>query len=123
MLPSEVRAVADSARQFKDELLQRIRAGDIDVKREPIGLALSTDELWTLTVDLSALIGVADEYVALIESGPSRDELLDASTAAAQALAYAEEANERLGQIMGRLWLKPAPPAADVANDTRAEVG
>jgi hypothetical protein len=118
-----IREIIAEARTLNTALLARVRAGDIDAKGDVVVVAFERDEFFGLTIDVTQLAAVAEEYCLLIESGPSRDELLAASAAVAMAAKHAREANEQLDHIMGRLWLKPAPSATDVANDKRAEVG
>lgn len=108
--PTGLRELAADARAFQHRLVQRIHAGDIDTSTDVTVIAFDTREVMSFSVMLIQLWAAADELALRIEQGPSREELLDAATAAGMAADQAREANDRLERIMGRLWFKAPPP-------------
>lgn len=103
-----LRELAADARHFNTALQQRMCSGDIDTSTDVVVVAFDKRELLNLSLLLLQLSTSADELALTIDQGPTREELLDAATAAMTAADQAREASERLERIMGRLWLKPA---------------
>ena len=83
-----IREIIAEARKLNTALLARVRAGDIDARGDVVVVAFERDEFFGLTLDVTQLAAVAEEYCLLIESGPSRDELVAASETVSDGASF-----------------------------------
>jgi hypothetical protein len=99
----EVLAAARCAREFHEALFARVHSGDVDLRDPSTVVAFTRDEVMTLAFSLITLWTIAEQYAAMMERGPSLDEIRSLYCAAEEAVRNAQLARDEVKAIADRL--------------------